>query len=136
MTGFNAVTRIGFLSASDSMRSRFTVNPATALSAKSLAALPRIVMDWRRLWAITGNITFSSKFPCWFAMVIAASFPVTWADTIIIISHITGFTLPGMMLEPGWSAGRAISPRPAIGPLFIQRRSFAIFKNDDDVVLS
>ena len=32
-----------------------------------------------------------------------------------------------MMLLPGCSAGSAISPSPASGPLFIQRRSFAIF---------
>ncbi len=91
-------------------------------------------MDWSRLWAMTGSITFSSKLPCWFAIVMATSFPVTWAQTIIIISHITGFTLPGMMLEPGWSAGRDISPSPAIGPLFIQRRSLAIFMKDEAVV--
>ena len=42
-------------------------------------------------------------------------------------SGITGFTLPGMMLLPGCSAGSAISPSPASGPLFIQRRSLAIF---------
>ena len=28
---------------------------------------------------------------------------------------------------PGCSAGSAISPKPASGPLFIQRRSFEIF---------
>jgi hypothetical protein len=32
-----------------------------------------------------------------------------------------------MMLLPGCSAGSAISPKPASGPLFIQRRSLAIF---------
>src|ERR1700690_563650 len=90
-------------------------------------------MDWSRLWGMTGSLTFSSKLPCWFAIVMAASFPVTWAQTIIIISHITGFTLPGMMLEPGWSEGSAISPRPAIGPLFIQRRPLAMLMNDEAV---
>ncbi len=58
---------------------------------------------------------------------IAASLPMTWAATIVTASGITGFTLPGMMLLPGCSAGSAISPRPASGPLFIQRRSLAIF---------
>ena len=52
---------------------------------------------------------------------------MTCAATIAVASGITGFTLPGMMLLPGCSAGRAISPRPASGPLFIQRRSLAIF---------
>ncbi len=32
-----------------------------------------------------------------------------------------------MMLLPGCNAGSAISPKPASGPLFIQRRSLAIF---------
>ena len=52
---------------------------------------------------------------------------MTCAATIATASGITGFTLPGMMLLPGCSAGSAISPKPASGPLFIQRRSFAIF---------
>src|SRR5574341_711023 len=81
---------------------------------------------------MTGSITFSSKLPCWLLMVMTASLPVTWAETIIIISHMTGFTLPGMMLDPGW----AKYPCPAMGPLFIHRRSFAIFMNDDAVALS
>ncbi len=60
-------------------------------------------------------------------MVMVASLPMTSAATIAAASGITGLTLPGMMLLPGCSAGSAISPRPASGPLFIQRRSLAIF---------
>jgi len=56
-----------------------------------------------------------------------ASLPITSAATIATASGITGFTLPGMMLLPGCSAGSAISASPARGPLFIQRRSLAIF---------
>ena len=44
-----------------------------------------------------------------------------------VASGMTGFTLPGMMLLPGWRSGRLISPRPARGPEPIQRRSLAIF---------
>ena len=44
-----------------------------------------------------------------------------------VASGITGLTLPGMIEEPGCKASSSISPRPASGPLFIQRRSFAIF---------
>ena len=44
-------------------------------------------------------------------------------------SGITGLTLPGMMLEPGCSAGSEISASPASGPEFIQRRSFEIFSS-------
>ena len=32
-----------------------------------------------------------------------------------------------VLAEEGRSAGSAISPKPASGPLFIQRKSFAIF---------
>ena len=60
-------------------------------------------------------------------MVIEASLPITCAATIAMASGITGLTLPGMIDEPGCSAGSSISPRPASGPEFIQRRSLAIF---------
>jgi trehalose synthase len=39
------------------------------------------------------------------AQVIAPSWPITWAQTIMSDSHITGFTLPGMIELPGWVAG-------------------------------
>ncbi len=58
---------------------------------------------------------------------IVASLPITCAAIIVTDSGTTGFTLPGMMLLPGCSAGSAISPNPASGPLFIQRKSFEIF---------
>ena len=40
---------------------------------------------------------------------------------------MTGFTLPGMMLEPGCVSGRASSAIPARGPIPIKRTSEAIF---------
>ena len=40
---------------------------------------------------------------------------------------MTGLTLPGMMEDPGWTAGSRSSPRPARGPEPIQRMSLAIF---------
>ena len=67
---------------------------------------------------------------------IVASLPMTCAATIATASGITGFTLPGMMLLPGCSDGSAISASPASGPLFIQRKSFAIFMRETAVVLS
>jgi hypothetical protein len=36
-----------------------------------------------------------------------------------------------MMLDPGCKGGRRISENPAWGPLFISRRSFAIFSSDE-----
>ncbi|MNY73768.1 hypothetical protein D3C86_2126370 [compost metagenome] len=53
-----------------------------------------------------------------------------------VASGITGLTLPGMMEEPGCSASSSISPSPASGPEFIQRRSLAIFISDTAVVRS
>ena len=51
-------------------------------------------------------------------------------------SGITGLTLPGMIELPGCSAGNSISPRPASGPEFIQRRSLPIFINATASALS
>jgi len=39
---------------------------------------------------------------------------------------MTGFTFPGMMLEPGWTAGNFNSPIPHLGPEPSHRMSFAI----------
>ena len=42
------------------------------------------------------------------------------------ISAITGLTLPGIIEEPGWTAGSVISASPVSGPELISRRSLAI----------
>ena len=47
------------------------------------------------------------------------------------ISAITGFTLPGMIEEPGCVAGRLISPIPQRGPDASQRMSLAILVSGD-----
>ncbi len=39
---------------------------------------------------------------------------------------MTGLTLPGMIDEPGCTAGRVISPKPVRGPDDIRRRSSMI----------
>ena len=88
------------------------------------------------LRAITGSITFSSKLPEAPANVIAASLPITCAHTISVASGMTGLTLPGMMLDPGWRSGRWISARPVVGPLAIQRRSLQIFTSPTAYVRS
>ena len=46
---------------------------------------------------------------------------------MVMDSHCVGFTLPGMMDEPGSFSGIKISPNPSRGPLASQRTSFAIF---------
>ena len=53
--------------------------------------------------------------------------PITWKHTWFTISGIDGFTLPGMIDDPGCTAGSAISPMPARGPMLSSRRSLAIF---------
>ena len=80
----------------------------------------------RRLCAMTGIMTFSSKFPFAPDQVMQASFPITCAQTIMSASHNTGFTFPGMIELPGCVAGNRISPMPQRGPLPSQRMSFAI----------
>src|SRR5690554_1900464 len=72
-------------------------------------------------------MTLSWKLPDWPAILIVVWLPNTWALAIHTASGTTGFTLPGIILEPGWSAGKVTSPKPAKGPLFIQRRSLLIF---------
>jgi hypothetical protein len=42
------------------------------------------------------------------------------------ISASTGLTLPGMMDEPGCTAGRRISSSPVVGPELSRRRSLAM----------
>ncbi|MNM69053.1 hypothetical protein D3C81_806370 [compost metagenome] len=69
-------------------------------------------------------------------MVITVSLPITWAATMAVASGITGLTLPGMIEEPGCKPSSSISPRPAKGPEFIQRKSLAIFIRATAVVLS
>jgi hypothetical protein len=62
-------------------------------------------MDSKMSCAITGIITFSSKFPFAPAQVIVTSLPITCAHTIMSDSAITGFTFPGMMSCPvAWRA--------------------------------
>jgi len=57
--------------------------------------------------------------------VTAASLPTTVQQTMMRDSAMTGLTLPGMMLEPGWTAGRTSSPMPQRGPEPSQRMSLA-----------
>ena len=76
--------------------------------------------------AITGIMTFSSSWPASQAARIVASHPNTWKQTWFTISGIEGFTLPGMIDEPGCTAGSWISASPARGPIDRRRRSDAI----------
>jgi hypothetical protein len=53
--------------------------------------------------------------------------PNTWQHSIVIASLCVGFTLPGMIDEPGSFSGMLSSPMPLRGPLASQRTSLAIF---------
>ena len=48
--------------------------------------------------------------------VIATSFPITCAQTIVNASHCVGFTFPGIIDDPGSFSGIIISPIPDLGP--------------------
>ena len=83
-------------------------------------------MDSSTLRASMGSMMFSSKLPAAPPNAMAASLPMTCAQTMDSASGITGFTLPGMMLLPGWRSGTWISASPARGPEAIHRTSVAI----------
>jgi hypothetical protein len=70
----------------------------------------------RKLWAISGLKTFSSKLPDAPPTVIATSLPNTWQHTIVSASHWVGLTLPGMIELPGSFSGITSSPSPERGP--------------------
>ncbi len=110
-----------------SHRSTLAVRPATQRSANTRAARLSRWMLLSRASAITGIITFSSNvLPNAPAQATVASWPTTWAATCSTISLMTGLTLPGMMLLPGWVLGTLTSPMPHRGPLASHRTSLAI----------
>ena len=96
-----------------------------AVKARTDSAVRRT--DCRKLYAMTGRKTFSSKLPWEAAMPTAASLPMTWTATMVTCSHWVGLTFPGMIELPGSLAGIVISPRPQRGPEASQRTSLAIF---------
>ena len=63
-------------------------------------------------------------------MLTATSLPITCAHTMVSASGCVGFTLPGMMEEPGSLSGMTSSPMPLRGPLLSMRMSLPIFISD------
>ena len=108
--------------------------PATQRSAKTRLTLVSSSIDSSRLRAITGRYTLSSKLPWLPANATAASLPITCAATWVTASARTGFTLPGMIDEPGCRSGMRISASPVRGPEPIQRMSLAIFVSETATV--
>lgn len=105
----------------------FTLKSFRALSRSICTPFVRIFVDCRRLYMIIGHMTLSSNWLFCAEISIVLSFPRTWAQIISTHSKIEGFTFPGMMDEPGWTAGRVISLSPACGPEFIILRSLEMF---------
>src|SRR5207237_1264171 len=60
----------------------------------------------------------------------AASLPKTCTQTIVNASDCVGFTLPGIIEDPGSFSGRVSSPRPQRGPEASQRMSLAILNSE------
>ena len=89
-----------------------------------------------RLCAITGSKALSCSCPASAAIVTVTSLPITENATWLTISGITGFTFPGMMLEPAWRAGSRSSPKPAWGPEDSSRRSLQILDTLTAILLS
>ena len=54
---------------------------------------------------------------------------MTRKQTMLTTSGMTGFTLPGMIEEPGCFGGRLISRRPQRGPDERSRRSLQTFES-------
>jgi hypothetical protein len=75
--------------------------PDTQRSWTTRIALVRMRVAWSAFHAMTGIITFSSSCPASHAARTAASQPYTWKQTWLTISGTDGFTLPGMIDEPG-----------------------------------
>ena len=100
--------------------------PDTHFSLKTRAVFVMMRMDSRTLNAMTGIITLSSSCPCSDAIATVVSRPITWKQTWLTISGMDGLILPGMIDDPGCTAGNLISSIPVRGPITMMRRSLAI----------
>ena len=86
----------------------------------------KIVAEKQIAKLMPGIITLSSSWPAPAPHTTAVSLPITWKQTMFTISAMAGFTLPGMIDEPGCTAGSTSSPKPVFGPETSRRRSLQI----------
>src|SRR5207248_713172 len=86
--GAEAVAAARVISAERSHPSSFASMPSTHFSARTREELESSLIESRRLRASSGTRTFSSNWPCEPATVIAASLPITCAETWITTSGI------------------------------------------------
>ena len=75
--------------------------PSTQWTRSVRAALMNSVWASKMQAAITGSNTFSCNCPPSAAIVTVRSLPITRKQTMFTTSGITGFTLPGMIDDPG-----------------------------------
>src|SRR5690606_35034942 len=101
--------------------------PTTHRSLKEVQASPNSEADSKNAFIITGLQSFNSQLPIAPDTVMVVSFPITWAHTIVRASTCVGFTLPGMIDDPGSLDGISISPIPERGPDANHLMSLAIF---------
>src|SRR4030042_1077253 len=93
-----------------------TPNPWTHLWLRVLTAFVSHLTDVKTLYATTGVYTFSSKAPSREAVSTTPLLPVTCMNTMLQHSRMLGLTFPGIILDPGSTAGSVTSPSPAWGP--------------------
>ena len=125
MYGLSAVAAAVLRSSSSRARASSAVMPSIVRLRSVLIASRRIVDACSAFHAMTGIITLSSSCPASQATATVRSQPMTWKQTWFTISGTDGFTFPGMIDDPGCTAGSTISERPARGPMLSRRRSLA-----------
>jgi len=97
--------------------------PATQWRHKMSHAFARRSIESSRHAATSGKNGLSSRLPDAQAKVRAMSSPKTSIAAWLAASGMTGFTLPAMIVDPGWRCGRNISAGPPSGPPAMNRRS-------------
>ena len=110
------------------MRSSLASMPATQWSVNERMASRMSVIDCSTACAMAGLNTLSSKWPWLAATLTTVWLPITRVATMVMASDCVGFTLPGMMEDPGSFSGRLSSPSPERGPEARKRTSLAILK--------
>lgn len=136
ISGFRAVANISDLRRCPSITASFALIPSTQCLVIDRTAAANSFADRITFIAISGLYTFSCSTPPAQPTVTATALPITCAHAMARASHCVGFTLPGIMDEPGSLAGRESSPRPQRGPDASSLRSLAILVSEHAMVLS
>ena len=116
--------------------SALAVMPSTQFTRRLVTARSMVAIEAKSAKVITGSMTFNCSCPAEAARVTVRSRPITRKLVWFTTSGITGFTLPGMIEEPGCICGRLISLKPQRGPEASSRRSLQILVSLDEVRLA